>query len=729
MGPEEHRSSPGAAIFVWGVWATMVVITIWHFAYYARNLPLAEDWNLVAALTGHEPDLGSWLWSQNNEHRLPLPRLIMLGLLKLSGGDFRSGMILNMTVIALLAGAMILTARHIRGGRLRYTDAFFPIVLLEVGDWQNLYWHWQHSFVLSVVLACAGLLAIISRPRLDTPAVALTLGAALVLEPLTGGSGLVFVPPLLLYAAWMGIRLARESTTSPGARRASRILIGSALVSTAIIVFYLANYHQPDWVPENPGLLPSIRTMVQFQTFGLGPAVRTSWTFWSIIAVLLLLAAVIRVLQSDRLRKFAFLACLLSVAGAAAAIGWGRAAVIDVYHGWPDRYVLLSAPAFCVAYFVFELPGSEAINRAGRVLLVGLAAVLLPMNMAFGREYGTWYADGMDRVLRDINAGIPLDILAQRHNRHLYHAWAPARLAAHMQMLRDRRIGPFGGEVKRAAPISGNLDSVTVRYLQPDAGEVHLVWWLRKGGLVPPSIRPPGTVEGKQGTAVDTRMARIDSGFTVTLAVPATDSLSYGFLITARNDGDTLMGIWDGTHQYEPDSVEGDTIVEARPTVSLLTNPLRGGDTLLVQQTLRYGPTDARRVRVLWGVDDWQQLPPSAWPPRTRATANHLTLTAMERKGSMFETTLPVPSGRRLDFSFQLDRADRVEVSDDNNGRNYRTAVTHDTTVTIGPSLDQVEGGRTRTVFLTGISSLFVLGLGAALAAGIGALRSGGGTL
>jgi hypothetical protein len=101
----------------------------------------------------------------------------------------------------------------------------------------------------------------------------------------------------------------------------------------------------------------------------------------------------------------------------------------------------------------------------------------------------------------------------------------------------------------------------------------------------------------------------------------------------------------------------------------------------------------------------------------------------MERKGSMFETTLPVPSGRRLDFSFQLDRADRVEVSDDNNGRNYRTAVTHDTTVTIGPTLDQVEGGRTRTVFLTGISSLFVLGLGAALAAGIGALRSGGGTL
>jgi hypothetical protein len=619
---------------------------------------------------------------------------------------------------------MIEIARRGRGWQ-RYTDAFFPIVLLEVGDWQNLFWHWQLGFVMSVVLVCAGLLAIVHRPRLDSSASALSLGAALVLAPLTGGSGLVFLPPLLAYGGWMGIRLGRGRGHSPGDRRASKILIGSVLLSAAIIVLYLANYERPSWVPDNPGLAKSIVTAVQFQTFGLGPAVRTSWNVWSIFALLLLLAATFRVLMTLRRQGPGLLACLLAVATAAAAIGWGRAAVIDVYNGWPDRYVLLAAPAFCLAYFAFELPGGPVANRAGRGLLFGLSALLLPMNVAFGREWGDWYVSGMDRVARDIKAGTSIDVLAARHNEFLYHAWEPARLAEHMRMLRDRKAGPFGGgaEEETTSP-PARLDSLTVRYLQPDAGDVSLVWWNADGSRVPPSIRPQGTIEGRQGNAVSTPMQRDDSVFAVTLAIPPDDSLEYGFLITARNDGDSLVGIWDGSHRYQPDAVEGDTIVDERPMVNLLTNPLRGGDTILVHQTIRYGPTDATKVRIVWGIDDWQQLPAAAWPPRTRATANHLTLTAMERNGSMYQTTLPVPAGRVLNFSFQLDRADRIEISDDNGGRNYSMTTKRDSTVTLEPRLNRVTGGSVRSVLMTGVPVLLLLGLGATLSSAAGTLLS-----
>jgi hypothetical protein len=239
--PEEERWSRGAALFVWGVWAGMVAIAI------------AEDWNLVAAMTGHEPDLGSWLWSQNNEHRLPLPRLAMLALLKVSGGDFRSGMIFNIAMVTLLAAGMIEVARRVRGGTLRYTDAFFPIVLLEVGDWQNLFWHWQMAFVLSVVLVGLGILAIVRRPALSTPGAAAAIGGALVMAPLTGGSGLLFIPPLLLYAGLMGIRLARHGA-SKSERRAATTLIGAVVVAGAIIALYLLNYEQPDWVPRGGSL-------------------------------------------------------------------------------------------------------------------------------------------------------------------------------------------------------------------------------------------------------------------------------------------------------------------------------------------------------------------------------------------------------------------------------------------------------------------------------------------
>jgi hypothetical protein len=737
--PIGAQPSRGAQLFVWGAWVGMVAIAIWHFAHYARNIPLAEDWNLVAPLTGQEPNLGAWLWSQNNEHRLPLPRLVMLALLKASHGDFRSGMIFSITMVALLAAGMIEAARRLRGGRVRYTDAFFPIVLLEVGDWQDLFWHWQLAFVLSVVLVGLGLLTIITRPGLNTPGAAAAVGAALVLAPLTGGSGLLFVPPLMLYAGWRGVQLARGSELK-SERRGGFMLIGAVAVTASFIALYLAGYERPEWVPRNPGLGKSILTAVQFQTFGLGPAVRTSWTFWSAVALLLLLAATVRVFQvfrlarrndptlpknDDRLRALGLLAGLLSVAGFAAAIGWGRAAVIDVYHGWPDRYVLLATPAFCLAYFAWELPGREGTNRLGRGLLFGFAALLLPMNTAFGREWGAWYVGGMDHVIRDIRAGTPRDVLATRHREFLYHPWTPELLAEHMQMLHDHKMGPFAAMITDVdTTLPAVLDSVTLRYHLPEAGAVRLVWWFRDGRHVPLPIRPPGTTIANQGSAVSTPMHREDSAFTVTLQVPPGDSLEYGFLITARSGGDTLSGLWDGVRRYEPDTGGGNAVVDGQPTVSLLTDPPRAGDTVLVRETVRYGPTDAHRVRVVWGIDGWQRLPVAQYPPRTRTTTSHLMLTPMEHGGSMFETTLVVPAGHHLDFSFQLDRADRFDVSDDNHGTNYGLTATGDSTVTVTPNLTRVTGSSLSTVFITGAVALLALGVLAIFSALAGKLVS-----
>ena len=343
----------------------------------------------------------------------------------MSGGDFRSGMIFNIAMVALLAAGMIEVARRVRGGTLRYTDAFFPIVLLEVGGWTNLFWHWQMAFVLSVVLVGLGILAIVRRPALNTPGAAAAIGGALVMAPLTSGSGLLFIPPLMLYAGLMGIRLARHDA-SKSERRAATTLIGAVVVAGAIIALYLLNYERPDWVPRNPGLGKSIIAALQFQAFGLGPAVRTSWNFWIGATLLVLLTASFRVVQAliltrrgdppsageSHLRALGLFACLLSVAGFAAGIGWGRAAVIDLWNGgWPDRYVLLATPAFCLAYFAFEQSGSAAINRWGRGLLfrAGCAPVT--------HEHGVW--PGMGGLVGRW----------REPGRQGYSRWYPARCA------------------------------------------------------------------------------------------------------------------------------------------------------------------------------------------------------------------------------------------------------------------------------------------------------------
>jgi len=119
------QSDQNARIFVWIVWLIMVLIAFVCLVKYSRNVPITEDWLFVPPLTGNEPHIPNWLWAQNNEHRTPFPRLLLLGLLKATHGDFRVGMLCNLIILSMLAVAMMQAARSLRG-RTIVADVFFP---------------------------------------------------------------------------------------------------------------------------------------------------------------------------------------------------------------------------------------------------------------------------------------------------------------------------------------------------------------------------------------------------------------------------------------------------------------------------------------------------------------------------------------------------------------------------------------------------------------------------
>ena len=48
--------------------------------------------------------------------------------------------------------ALIWTARTLRGGRVIWTDAVFPMLLLHPGNWENLVRSWQLDYTISVAL-------------------------------------------------------------------------------------------------------------------------------------------------------------------------------------------------------------------------------------------------------------------------------------------------------------------------------------------------------------------------------------------------------------------------------------------------------------------------------------------------------------------------------------------------------------------------------------------------
>jgi hypothetical protein len=429
---------------VWLVWASALAIVLGFIARDGRNLPFEEDWLMVAPMTHHEPHLGAWLWSQNSEHRLPLPRLVNLGLLRATG-DFRSTMVFDTLILAAVAAGMIVSARRLRGGRTSLADAFFPLLLLHLGQWDNLVWAWQIQFVLPTVLVCAVLLAILARPS-SPPSGALAAGAALAVAslPLAGANGLVLAPPLaawLVYAWWAGRRTGQA--TPPGS-----VAAAGGVAALVLCGVYFIGYQSSPWNGPSPGLAATLATTGKFIVYGLGPVTAKAWgVFGAVCAAALVgsLAALVRALRNeeeDRIRIVGLLAFFAACGLLAAALGWGRAGRVAELGRMSPRYALLAAPLLCAAYFSLLLYGSARLRRWGPAALAVLAALLFPLNTREGLKRREWFGAGMAAFERDLATGVPIDSLARRHYRFLLH-WDEPLMAASMRQLRGAGFAPF----------------------------------------------------------------------------------------------------------------------------------------------------------------------------------------------------------------------------------------------------------------------------------------------
>src|SRR5919109_933613 len=152
--------TPTGAIIAWATWAATLVAALLFVSRFGSNVPSWDDWDMIPVLTRHQPVSWDWLWSQHNEHRVPVPRLVFLGLDRLLGVDMRVTMYFDVLLMAAVAAAMIVTAARLRG-RASAVDAFFPMALLSLGQAQNWLWGWQLQFFASVAIACVALLAMV----------------------------------------------------------------------------------------------------------------------------------------------------------------------------------------------------------------------------------------------------------------------------------------------------------------------------------------------------------------------------------------------------------------------------------------------------------------------------------------------------------------------------------------------------------------------------------------
>ncbi len=143
-------------LLVWLVWALASIAALAYVYCCTRNVPYMDDFALVPLITGQQDLNLPWIWSQHNEHRPVVSRLIHFGVFRFVSSDIRTGRFLNVLVVSLAAAWMILLARRLRG-HTTFTDSLLPLSILNIGQVEI----WLISFALNLLLtACISLLLV-----------------------------------------------------------------------------------------------------------------------------------------------------------------------------------------------------------------------------------------------------------------------------------------------------------------------------------------------------------------------------------------------------------------------------------------------------------------------------------------------------------------------------------------------------------------------------------------
>ena len=386
---------------------------------------------MVPTLTGEQPVTIGWLWSQHNEHRVPLPRLLMLGLNRIVGIDFRTAMFFDVLASAGLAAAIIITAQRIRGAA-SLTDAFFPLVLLSWGQAVNFIWAWQVQFFSSFVLAGVALVSIVACGSLiRTGAAAMMVGLCVILLPLCGANGVALVPCLALWLLYIAIRHTR------GVRRG--LIGGLATTGCLLTALYFVGFEKVPYHPSSSGLHATLKTAVQFLTIGVGPATRWIWPTSGIMTLIFLGVAVLVVIRTavnatERPRAIGLLLFVAAMVSLAGGLGLGR-------DGFELRYVTLAIPFWCCLYFIAMLYGPRAMPGFAPAGLFVFACLAWWPNTQVGLVYAAGLRERLHAFEQDVLAARPIYELVHRHGPFLHpHQDIPTD---YLPMLRRARVGPY----------------------------------------------------------------------------------------------------------------------------------------------------------------------------------------------------------------------------------------------------------------------------------------------
>jgi hypothetical protein len=430
-----------AAAAGWLVWRHAVNVPVWDDWLRA---PLAEAW--------HAGTLGAGdLYAPHIDHRIVLPRLLMLANLVLTGGDLRFEM--GVTFALVLAGAAALAALLYRTLPSRAVAATFVanLFLFSPLQWENFLWAVQTAFVIPLACLSLALLALASplSPRARFAACA----AAAVVATHSFGHGLLLWPAVAAY-------VALES----GGRTKRAFLVAWFAAAALVLVPYFTvgdlrntSFHAYGRIPGDPApaldsagdALEQPAIALDFWLSMLGGALARApwwraaaaapWVGGGLLALLAGAALAARRPETWR-RALPWLVLGATAAVACAVTALGRSALrVDPEYALVPRYAAVSTCAVValVALGALLLPRRAA--AAGALALAACAA----WSWQVGREgMGVW----REARLHARTALVYIEHFAPQHPHRLDWTGETAREWARMLDRRGHLSPPLARE-------------------------------------------------------------------------------------------------------------------------------------------------------------------------------------------------------------------------------------------------------------------------------------------
>jgi hypothetical protein len=384
----------------------------------AVDVPFMDDWQFVSLIEKVHGGEIPWreLAAPHDEHRLLIPRMLIVASALLSHGNYRAQCFVTFAVVAVLSVALLALLRRTLGPGPRSAFAWLlaNCILFSPIQWHNWLWPMQFCYFLPFVLLGLGLLAFYS----DLP-----LGGRFALALVSAWAATFsFVHGLLVWPVMLWAVLRDRRFPSPRARR----LYGAAWLASGALAWFLyfnglfANSADPAYAYLHKGVPPAASTlqllsqdpfgtlarMLAFAVTMFGNAIARGFPVASnrrlaaLAGVLLAVAAVVLCVALRRRGRvegagFAWVALCVHAFATAGLVGLGR---VWAGPGQPltPRYAtfgtfcLLSVTMLALLWFSQEGLSHAARERAW--LACGALFALLGVNWMYGLNLmGEWH--------------------------------------------------------------------------------------------------------------------------------------------------------------------------------------------------------------------------------------------------------------------------------------------------------------------------------------------------